>query len=183
MDFAVHGFEDSFFRDGTLLVKEAHELINYFARNSSLLGDYRLVIVPCANPDGTVAGVNNHRNSPAAFGRCTAKHFDINRDFNTLEAVETVALKNIIEISSPDVYLNVHGWLDEAVGDKKPCTIVRTNLNLRQFKNNYGVESGFAIGWVHKNLNIPVALVEYASPNSISTQKDINMIRAIIKAY
>ena len=45
MDFAVHGFEDEYYRDGQVLVKEANALIDYFAKHPTELKDYRLVIV------------------------------------------------------------------------------------------------------------------------------------------
>ena len=41
-----------------------------------------MVVVPCANPDGTISGKNNYRAEiKGAFGRCTYKGKDMNRDF------------------------------------------------------------------------------------------------------
>ncbi len=183
MDFAIHGFEDEYFRDGQVLVKEGNALVEYFAKHSDLLGDYRLVIVPCANPDGTHAGRNNLRASKTAFGRCTANHVDMNRDFGAFRAKETVALKNIIVKSKPTVYLNFHGWYNEAIGSKDLCKLIKNKLGLKEVDNHYGASSGYAIGWVHYNLGIPVALVEYPSSSEVYTDKDIKMILAITKTY
>jgi len=183
IDFAIHGFEDEDYRDANVLVNEANALIDYFAKHSDELGDFRLVIVPCANPDGAIAGNNNLRKGKTAFGRCTANHIDMNRDFKRFHARETAALKDIIAISQPAVYLNIHGWDDEALGDIFPSKIVAKHLGLKRVRNVYGETKGYAIGWVHENLGIPVCLVEYSSPDKVYTKNDINMIKAIIDSY
>lgn len=182
MDFAIHGFEDEYYRDGQVLVKEANALIKYFASHVSELKNYTLVIVPCANPDGTIAGTNNKRACSTAFGRCTAKHIDMNRDFGQFKAVETQKLRDFIVKTKPDFYLNMHGWLDETIGDSNLNTIINKQLGLSKKVNNYPTTQGYAIDWVHKNLKIPATLVEYKSSSSVSTQKDINMIKAIINS-
>ena len=183
IDFAVHGFEDDYARDGKKLVEEANKLIEYFAFHSDKLGNYRLVVVPCANPDGTIAGKNNKRACASAFGRCTAKHVDMNRDFIRFKAVESRKLRDYIKKCKPDVYLNMHGWLNETIGNKKLCKVINKQLGFTKIVNSYGTPSGYIIGWVNKTLHIPAALVEYKSPDSIDTTKDIKMIRAIIKKY
>jgi len=182
IDFAIHGFEDEYYRDGQVLVNEANALIDYFANHTSELKNYRLVIIPCVNPDGAIAGKNNLRACPNAFGRCTAKHIDINRDFISFKAVETRKLRDFITDIKPDFYLNMHGWLDETIGDKNLNTIINKQLGLSKRIDNYPVQSGYAIDWVHKKLHIPATLVEYKSSKSVSLSKDINMIKAIIKS-
>lgn len=182
IDFAVHGFEDEYYRDGRVLVKEANALIAYFAEHSSELKNYRLIIIPCANPDGTIAGKNNQRACSTAFGRCTAMHIDINRDWGNFKAIETKKLKNYITTAKPDFYLNVHGWLDETIGDSSLNTIISKQLGLSKQINHYPNTPGYAIDWVHKNLKIPATLVEYKSSASVSTTKDVKMIKAIIAA-
>ncbi len=181
MDFAIHGFEDEYYRDGQVLVKEANALIEYFANHMRELKNYTLVIVPCANPDGTIAGKNNQRACRSAFGRCTAAHIDMNRDWGSFKAVETRKLKDFIVKTKPDFYLNMHGWLDETLGDSNLNTIINKELGLSK-KLNSNYPSNYAIGWVHKNLKIPAVLVEYKSSSAVSTQKDINMIKAIINS-
>ena len=184
MDFAVHGFEDDYSRDGKVLVSEANKLIDYYSKHSEELKNYRLVIVPCANPDGTIAGKNNKRACSSAFGRCTAKHIDMNRDFKSFKAVESKSLRNFILKCKPNVYLNVHGWYDEAVGTKKLNTIIRKAQGFSyQNDNSYGTSKGYIIGYVHKKLGIPASIVEHKGPTKVSLSRDVNMIAAIIKAY
>lgn len=182
IDFAIHGFEDEYYRDGQVLVKEANALISYFASHTSELKNYRLVIVPCANPDGTIAGTNNQRACSTAFGRCTAKHVDMNRDWNDFKAVETRNLRDFILKMKPNVYLNMHGWLNETIGDKTLNTIINKQLGLKDRIDRYPSQSGYAVEWVHNKLNIPATLVEYKSSKTVSTTKDVNMIKAIINA-
>ncbi len=183
IDFTVHGFEDWYYRDGKVLTEEANALIKYFTLHSEELGKYRLVIVPCANPDGAIAGVNNKRACSSAFGRCTAKHVDMNRDFGAFRAVESRKLRKYILDCNPNLYMNMHGWLNETLGSYKLSHIVNRNLGLSGYISSYGGNQGYVIGWVHNHLGIPATLVEYRSPGSVSTKKDIKMIKAVIKAY
>lgn len=184
IDFAIHGFEDEYYRDGKVLVKEAIRLVKYFTEHSSSLKNYRLIIVVCANPDGTFDGRNNSRANSRAFGRCTAKHVDMNRDFRRFRGKETRALKKYILKSDPDLYINCHGWENQVIGSRKLNRIIRSSLNLRRAQNDvYCYNQGFAIGWVHRELGIPVALLEYINTSSVSTKKDIKMIKNIVKKY
>lgn len=184
IDFAIHGFEDEYYRDGKVLVKEAVRLVKYFTEHSSSLKNYRLIIVVCANPDGTFNGRNNSRANSRAFGRCTAKHVDMNRDFRRFRGKETRALKKYILKSDPDLYINCHGWENQVIGSRKLNRIIRSSLNLRRAQNDvYCYNQGFAIGWVHRELGIPVALLEYKSTSSVSTKKDIKVIKNIVKEY
>ncbi len=183
MDFAVHGFEDFYKKDGKKLVAEANRLIEYFATHSSELGEYRLVIVPCANPDGTIAGRNNLRACSTAYGRCTAKHVDMNRDFGPFRAVESRKLRNFIKDCKPNVYLNMHGWLNETLGSYKLCSIINKAQGFHKYIGSFGAKDHYIIAWVNSHLGIPSALVEYKGPKSISRARDIKMIKNIIKAY
>lgn len=184
IDFAIHGFEDDYARDGQRLTAIANHLIAHFASHPEELGNYRLVIVPCANPDGAIAGKNAQRSGKNAFGRCTAAHIDINRDFGPFKGKETRALRDFILRSKPNVYINAHGWLNETLGTKKLCQIVNRTLHLNKMKDGvYAANEGYAIGWVHKKLNIPCCLLEYKAPNALRTKDNVRMIREIIKAY
>lgn len=184
IDFAIHGFEDEYYRDGKVLVKEAVRLVKYFTEHSSSLKNYRLIIVVCANPDGTFDGRNNSRANSRAFGRCTAKHVDMNRDFRRFRGKETRALKKYILKSDTDLYINCHGWENQVIGSRKLNRIIRSSHNLRRTQNDvYCYNQGFAIGWVHRELGIPVALLEYKNTSSVSTKKDIKMIKNIVKKY
>ena len=182
LDFAVHGFEDEYYRDGQVLVNCANKLIEYYKTHSSELGNYRLVIVPCANPDGTFAGSNNYREAPNAFGRCTAQHFDINRDFLNRNAQETRYLQALIKKYDPDVYVNCHGWLDTVLGNKEIGSIFVGTLGLKYTQyGDYGYDKGYAIGWVAYNIGAKSVLLEFPSPYQVDYTKMITCIRKITR--
>lgn len=181
-----HGFEDNYYRDGQVLVEEANQLVEYYAKNPSKLKNMRLVIIPCLNPDGTMAGTNNQRACSTAFGRCTANHIDMNRDFGNglFRASESVSYRSFLNRYQPDVYLNFHGWDDESIGSADLCNIITPALGLSGRKpNRFGADSGYAIGYVNNTYNCPAAIVEFASPYRVDHDDVCNMINSIINKY
>lgn len=184
INFAVHGFEDEYNKDAKVLVKEGNALIKYFADHSSELNNYRLVIVPCANPDGTIDGKNNYRSGSNAFGRCTYKHIDMNRDFISFKAQESRALRDIIKKENTKIYLDCHGWENQVLGTTKLNSIIKSKLGVKRVQNGvYCQSKGYIIGWVNKTLKVPAAIIEYKDSKSVNTTKDVNMIKEIIKQY
>lgn len=183
-DFAVHGFEDDYYRDGKVLVDCANKLVEYYDSHLSELNGYRLVLVPCANPDGTYAGTNNQRACSTAFGRCTADHIDINRDFYSggFKAKESRALRDLIKKYKPTYYLNFHGWEDSTLGDSTIGKIFREELSLTTNKDGrYGTDSGYIIGWVKNNVGSKACLVEFKSPSTVDYKKVIKGFARLVK--
>ena len=184
MTFAIHGFEDSYSRDGQLLTAEGNKLVEYYAKNPKMLKNYRLVIVPCLNPDGTIAGVNNQRACSTAFGRCTAKHIDMNRDFASFQAMESRYLKDFLNKYRPDVFTDFHGWLDETIGTGALCNIYNKHLGLSdKLVDNYATTSGYLHGYVHRTYGCPSVLLEYKSPKHVDHKKTYSAINEIINYY
>ena len=128
MVFGIHGFEDAFKRDGSVLSAIAHQMIEHYKADPTLLGDAVLYIVPCANPDGQEAGTSDD-----GFGRCNADGIDINRDFpvgwkkmstpryrtgdEPFASLEAKALRYLVETITPTYGADVHGWIDRVYGD------------------------------------------------------------------
>ncbi len=126
--FAIHGFEDSFKRDGTVLTEIATLMIDHYLSKADQLGDYVLYIVPAANPDGQEAGT-----SKDGFGRCNADGIDINRDFpvgwkrmktpryltgtEPFSTPEAQSLRDLVEKIKPTYGVDVHGWINRVYGD------------------------------------------------------------------
>jgi len=184
MTFAIHGFEDAYAHDGKVLTAEANKLVEYYAKNPDKLGNFRLIIVPCLNPDGTIAGLNNLRACSTAFGRCTAAHVDMNRDFRNFKAQESVAMRNLLMKYRPDVFTDFHGWLDETIGTSALCTIFNRNLGLSDKQpNNYAVSSGYLYAYAYNAYNCPSVLVEYTSPNTVNHTKTYTAINEVIRYY
>ena len=184
MTFAIHGFEDSYSRDGQLLTAEGNKLVEYYAKNPKMLKNFRLVIIPCLNPDGTIAGVNNQRACSTAFGRCTANHIDMNRDFISFYALESRYLKDFLNKYKPDVFTDFHGWFNEVLGTGKLCDIYGKNMKLATKKvDRFGKESGYLHGYVNKTYGCPSALLEYKSPNQLDHKQTYTAINEIINYY
>ena len=187
MDFAVHGFEDEYEQDGKVLVNLGNRLVAYYSAHPELLGDYRLVIVPCANPDGAMYGRNNYRiDDPQAespFGRCTYEGIDINRDFksDSFKAAESRALRDLMIRYEPSIYLNFHGWEDSVLGDPQLVNLFRTYIGLSVDKSGrYMPERGYIIGYVKSAYDAKAALVEFKNSESVDETAVINAINYII---
>lgn len=181
--FAVHGFEDNYDHDGKVLVNCANDLITYFANNPSELRDYRIVIVPCANPDGTIDGNNNLRTGSSAFGRCTAAHVDMNRDFisGSFKGQESRALRDLMKSYKMNVYIDFHGWLNTVLGNGTLVDIFRsTNGISRDQTGSYGTSQGYIIGWANENLGARSALVEFKSPSNCHYTNVANGIKQVV---
>ena len=121
--FAIHGFEDAYNNDGQQLVEIAEQLITRYSSQLEIINFTRLIIVPCANPDGVYAGVIKN-----GYGRCNAQGIDLNRDFDynwsyigvprfqtgykPFSAPESQILRDFVLIEKHDVVLDFHGWLN-----------------------------------------------------------------------
>ncbi|MCH5317900.1 MAG: hypothetical protein J1E05_07975 [Eubacterium sp.] len=184
MDFAIHGFEDEYANDGKVLVDLGYSLIEYYSKHPESLGDYQMVIVPCANPDGVMYGVNDYRaGDENAFGRCTYSGIDINRDFKAglFKAVESRALKNLMDEYKPSIYINFHGWENSVLGDPELIRILVPSLALSRGNPDwYRVEDGFIMGYVKDHYGARSALVEFENSSSVNAFQVIYAIDRVI---
>ncbi|MDE6124055.1 MAG: hypothetical protein K2G22_02355, partial [Eubacterium sp.] len=184
MDFAVHGFEDEYAKDGQVLVQLGNALVEYYSNHPELLKDYRMVIVPCANPDGTIHGKNNYRaETKGAFGRCTYTGVDMNRDFmaGRFKAVESRALRDLMNKYPMKIYLNFHGWLDGVYGNPELVKIFRSNAGLTEDHSNaYGATKGYIEGYVNNTFGAKSAMVELKNTKSVNNAKIIAAINSAI---
>ena len=160
MVFAIHGYEDGYAKDGQLLVDTAEYLKNYYQNKlQTEMANTRVLIVPCANPDGLYEGTTNN-----GFGRCNAKGIDLNRDFDALQKVfnsarnytqypfsakESQALRDLIYAEDPDAVLDLHGWENCTIGDGKLADVFKTYVGLNhktEFNSNC---NGYLSYWAH----------------------------------
>lgn len=183
LNFAMHGFEGESYRDGRYLVEEGNSVVEYFARNPGELKNVRLIVIPCLNPDGVIAGTNELYTGSNSFGRNTANHVDLNRDFNSFKGQESRAMRSLLSKYNPDVFCDFHGWLNTTLGTPKMCDIFSDTLGLsRKQPNSYGVQNGYMIGYVHNTYGAAVALVEYRN-SSINHTRTVNAICKVINYY
>ncbi|AFV01718.1 hypothetical protein UNSWDHB_2944 [Dehalobacter sp. UNSWDHB] len=182
--FAVHGFEDAWAADGEELVKIAKTTIEELAAEN--LSAWTIYVIPCANPDGILDGWTN--NGP---GRATVSAGkDINRSFpytnnndfypytntrnfngsSALGSAEVLALSQVLlqwkSEAQTMVLLDVHGWLNESLGD---TAIGQCFQN--QFGSTFSLStlSSSAKGYVSlwgQNNGMRAALIELPFPSS-----------------
>lgn len=193
LNFAIHGFEDEYYRDGKVLVELGNMLIKYYSAQPSMNG-CRLLIVPCANPDGVYAGHTNY-----GFGRCNAKGIDLNRDFDAnyvsyssarnytpyaFSAKESRALRDLCKTYKPDVVIDFHGWLNYTIGDAAVAQVFSQEMGLSHYVGFYSTNcNGYFANWAHQQGALGL-LVEFKSSTSVDKAKLINAVdRLVTGAY
>ena len=177
---AVHGFEGDFNHDGILLMDELTKVASYYYQNEKTR-NVRFVIAPLCNPDGCYDGY-----SDTDFGRCTYNGVDINRDFKDYEykAIESTYLKQLIDAYKPDIFIDVHGWLNALYGDLDVIEPFYNNCLIeRKYSNQWGENKGYIMGYTHKKHNCKSALIEFPSPKMISAGRIISSINELIFGY
>ena len=177
-NFAIHGFEGESYRDGKYLVAEGNCVVEYYANHPSELKNMRLIVIPCLNPDGVIAGTNELYTGSSSFGRNTANHVDLNRDFNTFNGYESRAIRSLMQKYRPNILCDFHGWLDTSIGNPNMVNIFSDTLGLsRKQPNRYGESYGYLMGYSYKTYGAASLLVEYRNSNISHT----NTVRAISK--
>lgn len=166
LNFAMHGFEGESYRDGKYLTAQANRVVEYYANNIDSFGGVRLIVIPCLNPDGVIAGKNELYYGFNAFGRCTADAVDINRDFGNFKSREARALRDLMKEYKPYALCDFHGWLDTSLGNPTLVNIFSDTLKLNQKQYNaFGYSKGYLIGYVAKTYDAYAVLVEYKNSN------------------
>ncbi len=174
LTFSQHGFEDSYAHDGAELTYLADEFNNYIQKNidESTVNNWTIYIIPDANPDGQTYGWTN--NGP---GRCTiAQGIDMNRNWSQgyrretsarysngtgpFQAYEVNALRDFVlnHRGISNFVVDVHGWLNETLGDNALGSYYRSQFGLPTHINAYG--SGYYINWARTIGNARSVLVE-----------------------
>lgn len=174
----IHGYEDAWPRDGAEIVAIAKSIAAYYQQNPNKLNGYRLVVVPCVNPDGLIAGWTN--NGP---GRCQLSlKIDINRDFpynfvvctssrnrtgsSPFSTPEALAVKNIIAQTTPDVLIDLHGWYGYTKGDRTIANYFNKALGIytdTRVPAGQKPGQGQLIAWA-QSIGIKSVLLEYPDP-------------------
>jgi len=176
LNFAIHGWEDSYAADGQLLVNLGNALVDHYSSNN-MLEDCRLLIIPCANPDGVEEGVTNN-----GFGRCNAAGIDLNRDFDAnhvvyttarnytpapFSGVESQALRDLVWAAKPDVVIDFHGWLNYTIGSSDLAEVFSTYVGLNHKNELTTSAHGYFSYWAQLQ-GAEALLVEFKDPNSVN---------------
>lgn len=202
MTFAIHGFEDSYYRDGQELTYIADELFNYLKINfpDEFVEKYTVYIFPSVNPDGEYNGWDNdgpgrttlyswaQRNVGIDMNRCFPvgyKSMKNRRNYNgeqPLQAFEAGALRDFIiyYAGTENIVIDVHGWLNETIGDYEIGKYYRNEFNINNHIYTYG--NGYLINWARTIPNTRSMLLELPNINSHNELVQNNYVGKINRA-
>ena len=197
LNYSIHGFEDSYSKDGSELTYMANELYNYLKSNMSddLIQKWTVYILPLSNPDGQYSGWTN--DGP---GRTTVyswanghKGIDMNRCFPVgytslrsernyngtapLQAYEAQSLRDFIlnNTGTQNIVIDVHGWLNETVGNNEIGSLYRNEFGISKHINTYG--KGYLIQWartIPKTKSMLLEVPEVKSHNELVSKKYVD---------
>ena len=207
--FAVHGFEDLWNYDGQELTKIANEFKNdLLSRQDFELSEkWTIYIFPSVNPDGEYHGYT--KDGP---GRTTlysaapgGKGIDINRGWSTeftryktnrnyngtapFQSYEAQALREFLlnkkANNGQTVLVDLHGWLNETIGDNEIGSYYRSKYGISKHIQTYG--KGYLVNWARSNLgsngrtarSALIELPEYNSDGTRYINATIDMLRGL----
>ena len=208
--FAVHGFEDGWNNDGQVLTRIAEDFQNKLIelQDNDLASKWTIYIFPSVNPDGEYHGWTN--NGPGRTSIFSAapnnKGIDINRcwsagytsqtkkdrNYNGTEpfqSYESRALRDFLlnkkSQNGQTVLVDLHGWLNETIGDEEIGRFYRSRYGMSKHIYTYG--QGYLVNWARTNLGSNgrtaraslVELPEYDQDSSKYINATIDMLRSI----
>ena len=202
LTFSVHGFEDSYYRDGQELTYLADELFNYLKKYypDDLVEKYTIYIFPSVNPDGAYNGWDNDgpgrttlyswakNNKGIDMNRCFSvgyKSMKNQRNYNgeqPMQAFEAEALRDFIlnHTGNKNIVIDVHGWLNETIGDYEIGKYYRNEFNINNHIYTYG--NGYLINWARTIPNTRSMLLELPNINSHNELVQNNYVDKINRA-
>ena len=197
LNFSIHGFEDSYSRDGGELTYLANEFYSYLKKymSDNLIENWTVYILPNSNPDGQYNGWTN--NGP---GRTTLyswagghKGIDMNRCFpigytraysernyngtEPMQAFEAQHLRDFIlnHTGEKNIIIDVHGWLNETIGDNEIGSFFRSQFGINKHIATYG--NGYLIQWartIPDTRSMLLELPEVKSHNELINKNYVN---------
>ncbi len=200
--FAMHGFEDLWGFDGQELTSIANYFKDYLlnAQDQSIASKWTIYLFQQVNPDGTNHGSTN--NGP---GRTTLyswapnnRGIDINRswqvgshytrytdsrNYNGTEGFQAYEIRFLRDFllshkstSGQTVLVDLHGWLQQLIGDSTVCSYYKTQFpeNSTRTVGQYG--DGYLIKWARNSLGnakhaAKAALIEL--PSGVSNHNQV----------
>ena len=185
--FEIHGWDDSYARDGQVLVNMGNAASSYFTAHPNELKTTSLYVVSSANPDGLAEGYTN--NGP---GRCQISlGVDINRDFDfnwikqtvaryktlaPFSSPEAQALKSLVLAVHPTDVIDIHGWDNTTFGTPALCSYFQNSIGLG-YSGGLTNASGYFTAWATLYA-ARTALIELPGP-STSQDTIINALKAL----
>ena len=187
--FCVHGFEDSWPQDGTVLVSIADDFYNRLVndQDEDLAKKWTIYILREVNPDGRSMGTTNNGPGRTTLYSSIGRGMDINRCWQTgssyvrytdnrnyngtagFQAYESAYLRDFLlshkATNGQTVLVDLHGWENQLIGNSQVCNYYKQAFPSCSTRNyeNYGTQ--YLVSWARQNLGAKAALVElpYAS--------------------
>ncbi len=188
--FCVHGFEDSWYRDGQYLTGIADAFYNtLISRQDFEIADkWTIYILPEVNPDGARVGTTNNGPGRTTLYSKIKRGIDINRSWQTdsyykrytdarnyngtsgFQAYEAEALRDFLlshkSLVGQNVLVDLHGWENQLIGNEQVASYYKQYYSSCSTRNygTYGTQ--YLISWARQNLGAKTALVELPKANS-----------------
>ena len=180
LNFSIHGYEDSYSKDGAELTYLANEFYNYLKNYMAddLIEKWTVYILPNSNPDGQYNGWTNNGPGRTTVYSWAAGHkgIDMNRCFpvgytqaysernyngtEPMQAFEAQHLRDFIlnHTGTQNIVIDVHGWLNETIGDSGVGSFYRNQFGINKHIDTYG--NGYLIQWARTIPNTKSMLLE-----------------------
>ncbi|OKZ56203.1 MAG: hypothetical protein BHV99_06270 [Clostridium sp. 26_21] len=182
--FCVHGFEDSWDRDGGVLVDTANAFYERLIKDADqeLASKWTIYLFPEVNPDGRKLGTSNMGPGRRTLYSKADKGIDINRCWQTgseyqrftdsrryngtegFQAYEAEYLRDFMlthkSTKGQNVVIDLHGWEDQLIGDESICKYYKEQYPSCRTTGYGRYGEQYLISWARLNLNAKVALVE-----------------------
>ena len=207
--FAVHGFEDGWDQDGKVLTDIAEDFKNRLLgmKDDDLFNKWTIYIFPSVNPDGEYHGWTNNGpgrtslysmapgNKGIDINRCWSTGFvrkTDNRNYNGTEPFQSYEARALREFllnrksqNGQTILVDLHGWLNETIGDDQIGWYYRSRYGMSKHIGTYG--QGYLVNWARSNLGSNgrtarsslVELPEYDKDSSKYINATIDMLRNI----
>ncbi|MGL5820545.1 MAG: M14 family zinc carboxypeptidase [Sarcina sp.] len=210
MNFAIHGYEDSWAQDGYALTQMAEYLIKNLSEEDAKQGNlngWTFYIIPSANPDGLLDGYTNCGPGRAQI----SQKIDLNRDFSgpgfipssdprnrteedPLTAPEAKALAKLVDqLASQSngklIVTDTHGWLDFTKGNEQVASYFDQQFGLQNQVIHQAYYGGYLVGYAKKKgaKEVLIELPDPKVPANIEkdhyNQKMLNAVNNLINNY
>ena len=182
--FCVHGYEDSWARDGGVLVNIGNNLYTRLIndQDKDIAKNWTIYIFMEVNPDGRRLGYTNQGPGRTTLYSKAQKGIDINRSWQTgneyktytdnrnyngtagFQAYEAEYLRDFLlshkSKNGKTILIDLHGWEDQLIGDEEICKYYKQQYPSCRTTGygRYGTQ--YLITWARQNLAAKVALVE-----------------------
>lgn len=204
--FAVHGFEDSWYRDGQYLNGIADAFYNtLISRQDFEIADkWTIYILPEVNPDGARVGTTNNGPGRTTLYSKVGKGIDINRSWQTgnfykrytdkrnyngtagFQAYEAEALRDFLLSHKSSVGQNIlvdlHGWENQLIGNEQVANYYKQYYNSCSTRNYGSYGTQYLISWARQNLGAKSTLVELPKANSENHANNMHLPENYIDA-